>query len=304
MYARLLVAHWLAVVLFLTGAPSTRAQDSNRIGVAEQIRTITSRIKSTDDRKQAEKALRKFDVATVLEMVFPEIERWEEEPDGAVPFRNYFLPFEELPPAIQALLSLQGLWSDLIHEPSPNQGALLLTLLKTAKTDTSRLRAISGFWYHFIPDAEAPLAAILREKKAVGWSESAAILLHHMPEKYGPVLVDHLENEKEPLSGRIALFRDFGVASFERMGEKDRKRFIRSGFALIEAERRAHPTYQGAGYFPAVWLQAYLKVKLPRPSQDDPKYRTPDGNNLNRAFFEDTARNALDWWAVHRKDYE
>ena len=100
------------------------------------------------------------------------------------------------------------------------------------------------------------------------------------------------------------LFGIIGEGSFKRMEEKDRKRFIRWAFALIEAERRADPTYKGAGYFPAVWIQDYLKVKVPQPSPTDPKYRTPDGNNLNDAFFEDTALSALAWWKIHRKDYD
>jgi hypothetical protein len=111
-------------------------------------------------------------------------------------------------------------------------------------------------------------------------------------------------HENESLNGRITIFRGFSVASFKRMEEKDRKRFIRAGFALVEAERRAHPKYHAAGYFPTVWLPDYLAVKLPLPNVSDRKYRTPDGNNLNEAFFEDTVTSALEWWAIHRKDYE
>src|SRR5262249_34288994 len=281
-----------------------RAQDSTRIGVAEQIRTITSRIKSVDDRKQAEKALRHLDVATVLEMILPELERLEADPDTVGQFGQYLSPDEESQQPLQGFRILQGLWSDLIYEQSPNHGALLLKLLKTAKSDSSRRRVISGFWYHYVPEAEAPLAAILRDRDAVGWSESVSVLVNHRPQKYGPVLLDHLESEKVSVRERHVLFGIIGVGSFKRMEEKDRKRFIRWACALIEAERRANPTYKGAGYFPAVWIQAYLKAEVPRPSPTDPKYRTPDGNNLNDGFFEDTALSALAWWKIHRKDYD
>src|ERR1022692_4109390 len=48
MYAKLLWASPLAVALLLVGPVPLPAQDSARIGVAEQIRTITSRIKTAE----------------------------------------------------------------------------------------------------------------------------------------------------------------------------------------------------------------------------------------------------------------
>lgn len=304
MYAKLLWASPLAVALLLVGPVPFQAQDTARIGVAEQIRTITSRIKSAEDRKHAEKALRHLDPATVLELILPELERLEADPDTVGQFGSYLPPDKESPQPLQGYRILQGLWSDLINDPSHKHGALLLKLLKTAKSDSSRCRVICSFYRHYVPEAEAPLAAILRDWNTVGWSESMDVLLHHRPEKYGPVVVDLMENQKASLAGRVNLVRDFGIANFKRMEEKDRKRFIRSSFAIVEADMRAHPNNKNAGYFPAVWVQGYLGFKLARPNMKDPKYRTPDGMNLNGEYFHDTALIALEWWRIHRKDYE
>lgn len=304
MYAKLFWAAPVAVAFVLAGALSIRSQDSTRIGVAEQIRTITSRIKSAEDRKQAEKALRHLDPATVLELVLPELERLEADLGTVGQFGGYLPPDKESPQPLQGYRILQGLWSDLINDPSHQHGALLLKLLKTAKSDSSRGRVISSFKRHYVPEAEAPLAAILRDKNAVGWSGSMAVLLHHRPEKYGPVVVDLMENQTASLARRVDLVRDFGIANFKRMEEKDRKRFIRTSFALVEADMRAQPNNKHAGYFPAVWVQGYLGIKLARPNMKDPKYLRPDGRNLNGEYFHDTALSALEWWRIHRKDYE
>jgi hypothetical protein len=304
MYAKSLWAGWLTLALVPAGASPLWGQNSNRIGVAEQIRTITSRIKSPEDREQAEKALRQLDAATVLELIFPEIERLADDPDAASQFGGYFLPEEKISDARMALLALNRLWSHCIEKDSVNHGTLLLNLLKASKTDASKRWLLSALQHHYVPDAEEPLSAILRDRNAIGWIESALVLLQHRPEKYGPVLLDHLESKKESLDGRIVIFQVFSLDSFTRMDERHRKRLIRSGFALIEAERLANPNHKGAGYFPAVWVRAYLKTAFAWPNQGDRKYRTPDGNNLNEAFFEDMARNALAWWTTHRKDYE
>src|SRR5437867_10927120 len=102
MYAKLLWASPLAVALILVGPMPLSAQDSTRIGVAEQIRTVTSRSVSAEVRKQAEKALRRLDAATVLELMLPELERLESDPEIVRQFGSY------LPPDKESSQPLQG----------------------------------------------------------------------------------------------------------------------------------------------------------------------------------------------------
>ncbi len=133
----------------------------------------------------------------------------------------------------------------------------------------------------------------MRDDKDADQYEAAVSLSWHCGKKYGPTLIDRVADKKRDLKTRGNYYWALLPAYYRGLEEKDKKRLIRVAFALLIEDK---------SYFTAGWTGSLIKVDI-CPNQDDPKYHKDAARNLNEAFFEDTVKKALAWWAVHEADY-
>jgi hypothetical protein len=171
-------------------------------------------------------------------------------------------------------------------------GKVLTAVLEDARSEHSRRLALRGLRHNYAPDAEAALAAILREEKSPDWMTAAEILLERHTAKYGPLVIDRASDDRREVSQRNEYLRVMDNLPLDDLGEADRKRLVRAGFIILRENR---------SYFTARWLERFAGKRF-TPDQNAAKYR--NGLNLHEAYFEDTVKNALAWWADSRRRYE
>jgi hypothetical protein len=236
--------------------------------------------------------LEEEDVALVLPEIVAELEKQAAQGDGLV--KQYGIKEEDLTDEGRIQRALFDVWFHFVVDKN-NSGKTLAKLLKTAKPSVCRDFIVSALGYlgNYDPEAEEPLAAIMRDDKDHLQLSSAEILIQNHGEKYGPALVDRVADKKRDLDTRHRYLMAFCGPGFGALPEKDQKRLIRVGFALLAENRN---------YFTATYLGDFVGAKF-CPNQDDPKYHDDGNPNLNEAYFQDTVKKALAWWAVHEKEY-
>ncbi len=171
-------------------------------------------------------------------------------------------------------------------------GKALAVVLAETKSEETRERVIYGIRNRYVPEAERPLADVLRGEHTFDRLIAMEILLAQHPRKYADEVIDLVADGKLSKEARSNYLDAFTRPAYQGLDEPARKRLIRAGFALLAD----HPSY-----LTACRLEDIVGVRF-KPNQQDPKYQ--DKGNLNAAFFSDTVKAALEWWAAQRKNYE
>jgi hypothetical protein len=291
---------------------------SNPIRVAEVARKVAAHGTTKEDRSAAEKELMGHDPEVVLPVLAAEIDG---AVDGAGDAVKGYAAEEEPTAEARAWRALHRLWDHHVwgktevvwvevtesdgkkrmlpglkrFRPDRKQaavGKVLTAILKDTRSEHTRRLAILGLQENYSSDAEAPLAAILREEKSLDTMTAARILLVQHAAKYGPLVIDRASDARREVPERNEYLRVLYGIPLDDLGAADRKRLVRAGFAVL-GENRC--------YFTAGWLEWFTGRQF-KPDQGAAKYR--GANGLTDDFFKDTVKNALAWWADNRKRYE
>ena len=122
--------------------------------------------------------------------------------------------------------------------------------------------------------------------------QAASALGRSCSNRYGPTLIDRVADNQRSLATRHDYFWTI-LPIYWELQETEKKRLIRVAFALLNENR---------SYFTAGYLGHLVGVEF-GPDSKNPRYLKEDGLNLNREYFEETVRNALDWWVFHEAHY-
>lgn len=179
-----------------------------------------------------------------------------------------------------------------------NQGKVLLFYLKKAKKPYGKMMVISDLSFHWVSEAEKPLAEIVKDKhedENVRWAAENILLDKVDPNKYIQLAIRLIKTSKDPSHA----FNQLNMGNdFFKLNKSNQNKVISLGFQILSGipEDRLEE-----GYFVACDLGFFLKIKNKfSPDQDLPKYQ---GNgSLRKAFFIDTVRNALNWYNQNGKN--
>ena len=253
---------------------------------------------SWQDRQKVEERLKQLPSDEVLPILLFEIAKGM--PDGPIWSSAGPVHDKDAPPEWQAYYAVFRVWKyHLKGAPSQVMGELLLTLLKRADTPAAKITVINGLFWHWIPQAEKPIAELLQDSSedySVRWS-SAQVLLRHIGISYHNRVLEMAETESG--QSKYRLFVLLVEPPYAKRTGVD-SNVVCLGFEMIKEERKADPDHDSAAYFIARYLETYLNRRF-APDQYLKKYQ--DKHGLNDSFFRDTVDNALKWWTENRQKY-
>jgi hypothetical protein len=173
-------------------------------------------------------------------------------------------------------------------------GKTLVGLLADTRSAHAKQLIIQELRRYYTPEAEQPLAAIVRNERDLEQLNAAEILFENSPRaaKYAPLLVGPVADTKRSAASRQLYLAALVPKGMGVLGRADRRKLTRAGFALLAKNRDS-----GTAYL----LGKLVGINF-TPDQKLSKYQGEHG--LTDAFFADTVSNALAWWADHRAKYE
>jgi hypothetical protein len=259
------------------------------------IKVMMDQNASWKERISAEDSLATLPPEAVLPALLPHL--YQGAPPGGIWNSGGQEADRQAPPGWQVFYAVSRSWSGQVRKlHSREGGALLLELLGRASTTGAKNEILRDLVYCWAPEAEPAIAALLRDPFAESSVRTTAALVLNLngKENYQNLLLEFAAR-----SSHADRKLWFGVLSDPRY--KKRRgidpRVISMGFELIESELRVSPGYVHGAYFLAGTTGDYAAQNF-MPDQNDPRYRSETG--LKDAFFEDTVKNALDWWQRNR----
>lgn len=190
-------------------------------------------------------------------------------------------------------------WSGNLNNPSytrQEKGAALLDLLRREKTVSAKAGFLNDLKFYWVDGAEVEATSILADSKAESRPRyiAAEVLLDVTAMKYyGEIYSAALDASLEDQEWFARLLLRKKEPEWEA-------RVLRYAFAVVQAQRGAHPDRLNYGYFIASAVAGYVGAQFV-PNQSDPKYKGVHG--LKDAFFIDTVENALRWWENNKSAY-
>lgn len=278
----------------LAGAVSFAAPSAEDL-----VATMTDKTAAWDARCAAEDSLTNLPPQTILPLLLPHIGKGM--PSPAV-WNSAGRDFDKRAPIEwQVFYAVARSWNRQVDSlPRDSGGTVLLTLLGAAKETSERSRVLMDLTHRWVPDAETPVATLLKnpeEDLMVRTTAALALILHGQAD-YHDLLLGYAKE------GSFAdRKRWFDLLSDPRHKKKtgvDAK-VVRMGFSLIEEDRRVSPGYVHGAYFLAIKTGDYVGKEF-KPDQKAERYQGEHG--LKENFFADTVANALSWWAKNRDGVE
>ena len=285
----------ISVLAFLIVGTSASADET----AADQVRIMTDRAASRQDRNAAEDALSKLPADQVLPELLPRIAGGL--PPGGIWNSNGREQDRDAPVEWQIHYAVSRSWHHQLKSlPSKTGGTLLLDLLKKTSAPNAQIHLINAFHHHWAADAEATLAVLLKEPKANIDVRTAAglMVLLHGKEDYHDLLVQYAG--EGPLADRKHWYELLVDPRHRRKAGID-PRVVRLGFDPIQAERKASPKDKQGAYALALRAGDHVGQEF-KPDQRLPRYQGKHG--LTDEFFGDTVKNALHWWEENKGKYE
>lgn len=278
----------------LTGAVSFAAPITEDL-----VTTMTDKTATWDARCAAEDSLTNLPPQTVLPVLLSHIGKGMPSP---VIWNSAGRDFDKRASVEwQVFYAVARSWNHQVDSlPRDSGGTVLLKLLGAAKSGSERSRVLMDLTHRWVPDAEGPVAALLKapeEALAVRTTAALALILHGADDYHG-LLLGYAQ------SGSFAdRKRWFDLLSDPRHKKKTGvdPRVVKMGFSLIVEDRQMSPDYIHGAYFLAIKTGAYVGLEF-TPEQTNPRYQGEHG--LTDSFFADTVTNALTWWTKNRNEIE
>ncbi|MDP3260438.1 MAG: hypothetical protein Q8M34_07625 [Thermodesulfovibrionales bacterium] len=184
--------------------------------------------------------------------------------------------------------------------PKDSVGTFLLMLLKRSPTANARSRILTEVTHRWVPEAESPVAAILKapDENLDVRTTAALVLILHGAGDYHDLLLEY---------AKTGCFADqkrwFDLLSDPRNKKRTGAdpRVVQMGFNLILTDRKLSPNYIHGAYFLAIKTGDYVGREF-QPDQNKPEYQGENG--LAESFFADTVKNAIEWWAANKTRIE
>ena len=184
--------------------------------------------------------------------------------------------------------------------PRDSGGTILLKLLDEAKVANAQSRILMDLTHRWVPEAEAPVAALLKAPKeafAVRTTAALALILHGAEDYHG-LLLGYAQTGT--FTERKRWFDLLSDPRHKKRTGVD-SRVVQMGFSLILEDRKLSPDYVHGAYFLATKTGDYVGQEF-KPDQEESRYQGEHG--LTDSFFADTVRNAIAWWTQNKTRIE
>lgn len=261
------------------------------------IYKMTNDTTAWEDRFAAEDELATIPPKIVLQKLLPHIEKGM--PSMAI-WNSAGREIDKLAPVEwQIFYAVSRSWNRQVKKlPRNHGGILLLDLLNKTSSPFARKRLLDDLIHRWITDAEPNVVALLTNpKNNITTRITAGIaLIKHSKKNYFDLI---FENAKESKPSTRRLWYDLLVRYVTQTGIDPR--VVQMGFDLIEVEQALNPNYAHASYFLAIKVGEYVGQKF-QPDQKLMRYHNEHG--LTDEFFEDTVKNALNWWGKNKEKIE
>lgn len=282
----------IIVIILLAGTGSHAAPSAEDL-----VATMTDKAAAWDARCEAEDSLTNLPPRTVLPLLLPH--GGTGMPSPAI-WNSAGRDFDKRAPVEwQVFYAVARSWNRQVDSlPRDSGGTVLLALLEEARQASERSLVLMALMHRWVPDAEEPVAALLRtpqESLMVRASAALALILHGQA-NYHDLFLGYAQS-----GGFADRKRWFDLLSDPRHKRKTGvdPKVVRMGFSLIEEERRASPGYVHGAYFLAIKTGDYVGRDF-QPDQKAERYQGEHG--LTDSFFADTVSNALSWWEENQDD--
>jgi hypothetical protein len=286
---------FLIVMFCLLTATTAAAADT----AENLITTMTDESATWEVRDAAEDALTKIFSQDVLQGLLSYVGKGM--PTGAIWNSGGRELDKDAPVKWQIFYAVDRSWNYQVSSlPRESAGSLLLALFEKATTANARDRILDNMTHRWIPEAEAPVAAILKSpQESARVRENAALVLIFN----GTGDYHHLFLEYAKQGDFVQQKRWFGVLSYPRHKQRTGvdPRVVELGFDLMLKELAASPGDVDGAYFFASWTGDYIGQKF-MPDHSKAEYQGEHG--LAESFFRDTVKNAVDWWAKNKTGIE
>ncbi len=263
------------------------------------VATMTDKTAAWEARCAAEDSLTNLPPQTVLPLLLPYVGKGM--PSPAI-WNSAGREFDKKAPIEwQIFYAVGRSWNFQVDSlPRDKGGAVLLRLLGAATSAGERCRLLMDLTHQWVPEAEGPVAALLKapeEDLAVRTTAALPLILYGVDDYHG-LLLDYAQSGS--FDDRKRWFDRLSDPRHKKKTGVDAK-VIQLGFSLILEDRKVSPNYIHGAYFLAIKTGEYVGQEF-KPDQKDPRYQSEQG--LTDSFFTDTVTNALEWWTRHRNEIE
>ena len=267
--------------------------------VENYVATMIDKTATWEARCAAEDSLTNFPPNEVLSVLLPHVGKGIPSPmvwNSEGRERD-----KRAPPEWQIFFAIARSWDRQVGAlPLDLRGRILLSLLENADAAKARIQIIRDLTKRWVPEAEAPVAAILTTKDEVlGVRTTAALaLIIHGTNDYHDLLLGYAQSvdlaEQKPWYELLSDPRHLKKSGVD-------PRVVVIGFSLIQNELKQSPNYIHGAYFLAITTGYYIGQEF-KPDQKDTKYKGEMG--LTDSFFADTVTNSIQWWTENKSIIE
>ncbi len=267
----------------------------------EQVRVAALIRALSDGDATAAAKLKTLSPAAVLPAVLDEWERLQADPGVAFDSAFGGGGFQEpRTPAARTARTLCRIWFAQIDcpggEPLARCGAALVDLLPTASTYFRARLVIQALDRNFVPQAEVPLAALLKDRNYREHRNVAWLLVKHRTQAHADAVIDVVADPKVSAEARHWYLMAFCGPPVRALDVPTRKRLVAAGFALLAENQSLQTANHLSGFMNVRFDRANGFLAVGGVAAVTLKNTHPFSQKLAVA-------DALAWWAAHKTTY-